>query len=139
MLIDCPSCQGKGIIKYFEHVQNGKCFSCNGKGKINDQTITNKDIKRQTLKRELIRVKEYMKKEVSTLKKELEEQQQELSVINQFKEGSTMFEKLKDSIPTIENRISKLNSQIHEIESVCNDNIDQLRKEIKPLENGIRW
>lgn len=30
----CPKCHGLGVIPGYLHVKSGKCFECNGKGKI---------------------------------------------------------------------------------------------------------
>lgn len=30
----CTKCNGTGIIPEYGHVKNGKCFACNGKGKV---------------------------------------------------------------------------------------------------------
>ena len=30
----CPKCHGLGVIPGYLHIKGGKCFECNGKGKI---------------------------------------------------------------------------------------------------------
>ncbi|WP_339193969.1 hypothetical protein MKY95_19380 [Paenibacillus sp. FSL P4-0176] len=30
----CVFCNGKGVIPHFHHIENGKCFRCNGTGKM---------------------------------------------------------------------------------------------------------
>jgi len=35
-LCDCPKCGGSGIINGFEHVESGRCFRCEGSGKVID-------------------------------------------------------------------------------------------------------
>jgi RecJ-like exonuclease len=32
----CPKCGGKGTIKGFEHIEGGRCFMCDGTGKVGD-------------------------------------------------------------------------------------------------------
>lgn len=32
-IIDCPKCDGKGIIRAFGHYASGVCFECGGKGR----------------------------------------------------------------------------------------------------------
>ena len=32
--IPCCNCKGKGIIPAFMHIENGRCFACNGSGKV---------------------------------------------------------------------------------------------------------
>lgn len=33
--VKCPRCGGRGYIDYYEHIDDGICFACQGKGKLN--------------------------------------------------------------------------------------------------------
>lgn len=48
-MFTCGKCNGKGLIREFGHVKMGRCFECDGKGKVSDRaksTIANESAER---------------------------------------------------------------------------------------------
>ena len=69
--IICPRCTGHGIIQKYNHIEGGRCFQCEGSGKIfvDDNTI---DIIREI--KEYKRLQSQVEKEFNDLWEQLKEE-----------------------------------------------------------------
>lgn len=112
MLIKCPNCNGSGFTPY-THIENGICFSCNGKGKI-------KHIPNQ--------------KRIDYLTNCIESMQKELNNLNsQFKNEMEKLFKMKQDQPNFKDKLeetNKLAKKTLKLEKQINEFKEALNKEL---------
>lgn len=78
-VIRCPKCNGTGILPEYKHLDNGKCFLCNGKGFIHIDE--EKEIKKIDKNKKSIDA--YKNKLIKRLKKEWFNNSDAIYVVNE--------------------------------------------------------
>jgi RecJ-like exonuclease len=60
----CPRCDGKGHLKEYGHIENGRCFKCRGTGKVNRKPSKSKrqrnpEIEKENLRKQKLAIEMY--------------------------------------------------------------------------------